>query len=103
MSGAVGVLMNARVITGMISYCLALTGLFVANMLLTMMIGKINRKRQNGNLVSYLGYTFPKILRIFSEYRASYPRGSLHVYALTAFALAMIDLIIVAVCFHIIG
>jgi hypothetical protein len=67
-----------------------------------MMIGEINRKRQEGNLVSYFGFTFPKILRIFREYRSSYPDGKLHIYNLTASAIAMIALIIVAVCISII-
>jgi len=80
-----------------------MTGLFLANMLLTMMIGEINRKRQGGGLVSYFGFTFPKMLRIFGEYRSSYPEGKLHIYALVAFALAMIGLTSVAVCLRIIG
>jgi len=95
--------MNARVITGIISFCFTLTGLFLANMLLTMMIGEINRKRQDGNLVSYVGFTFPKMLRIFNEYRTSYPNGKLHIYALTAFVFAMIGLVSVAVCLRIAG
>ncbi|HLH33670.1 MAG TPA: hypothetical protein VKX41_03285 [Alloacidobacterium sp.] len=95
--------LNTRVITGVISFCIAMTGLFLANMYLTMMIGEINRKRQDGSLVSYFGFTFPKMLRIFGEYRRSYPVGRLHIYALTAFALAIIGLISVAVCLRIIG
>ena len=95
--------MSARVITGIISFCLAMTGLFSANMFLTMMIGEINRKRQDGNLISYFGFTFPKTLRIFSEYRHSYPSGWLHIYALAAFSLTIIGLISVAVCLRIIG
>jgi hypothetical protein len=97
------VLVNTRVITAIISFCFTLTGLFLANMLLTMMIGEINRKKQAGSLVSYVGFTFPKILRIFSEYRTSYPSGKLHIYALATFALAMVGLVSVAVCLHIIG
>jgi hypothetical protein len=66
--------LSTRLITGIVSFCFALTGLFVANMVLTMMIGEINRKRQEGSLVSYLGFSFPKILRIFGAYRHLYPR-----------------------------
>ncbi len=94
---------SPRTITGIISFCVAMTGLFLANMYLTMMIGEINRKRQDGSLVSYFGFTFPKMLRIFGEYRFSYPDGRLHIYALTAFALAIIGLVTVAVCIRIIG
>jgi len=96
-------LTNARVITGIASFCLALTGLFLANTFLTTMIGEINRKRQNGSLISYVGFAFPKMWRIFGEYRSSNPKGKLHVYALAAFALAMAGLVSVAVCLRIIG
>jgi hypothetical protein len=94
---------NTRVITGIISFCFTLTGLFLANMLLIMMVGEINRKRQDETLVSYVGFTFPKMLRIFREYRTSYPNGKLHIYASAAFAFAMIGLVSVAVCLRIIG
>ena len=93
--------MSARAITGVISFCVV-TGLFLANMFLTMMIAEINRKRPDGSLVSYFGFTFPKMVRIFDEYRSSYPNGKLDMYAWAAFALAIIGLISVAVCFHII-
>lgn len=95
--------MSARIIAGVLSFCCALTGLFLANMLLMMMIGEINRKREEGNLVSYFGFTFPKVLRIFGEYRRSYPTGKLHLYALAAFVLAMLGLISVAVCLRILA
>jgi hypothetical protein len=95
--------MSARVIAGIISLCVAMTCLFLANMFLTMMIGEINRKRQAGSLVSYFGFTFPKMLRIFAEYRRSYPEGNVHIYALTAYALAIIGLGSVAVCLRIFG
>jgi hypothetical protein len=62
------------------------------------MIGEINRKRPDGSVVSYFGFTLPKILRTFDEYRSSYPNGNKHIYALGAFALSIIGLIGVAVC-----
>jgi hypothetical protein len=95
--------MSPRVIVGIISLSIALTGLILANMCLIMMIGEINRKRQDGNLVSYFGFTFPKIQRIFGEYRRAYPEGKLHIYSLTAFAVAVIGLVTFAVCARIIG
>jgi hypothetical protein len=98
-----GVQMSGRTIAGIISFCFVLTGLFLSNMFLMMMIGEINRKRQEGNPVSYIGFTFPKMLRIFDEYRRSYPDGKVHIYASTAFALAIIGLVSVAVCLRIIG
>ena len=93
---------TTRTVIGIVSFCFALTGLFSANMFLMMMIGEINRKREDENLVSYFGFTFFKMLRIFDEYRRSYPTGKLHVYALSAFGLAMLGLISVAVCLRII-
>ncbi len=95
--------LSPRLITGVVSFCLVLTGLFVANMYLTMMIGEINRKRQENGLLSYLGFSFPKILRIFHEYRSAYPNGKMHVFALTAFTVAMLGLVGVAVCLCIVG
>jgi len=95
--------MTERAIAGIVSFSFVLTGLFLANMFLMMMIGEINRKREEGNLISYFGFTFPKMLRIFGEYRRSYPTGKLHVYALGAFGLAMLGLISVAVCLRILA
>lgn len=95
--------MSERVVTGIISFCFAMTGLFLANMFLMMMIGEINRKREEGDLVSYFGFTFPKMLRVFAEYRRTYPSGRLHLCSLGAFAIALLGLISVAVCLHILG
>ena len=95
--------LSTRLIAGIVSFCFVLTGLFLANMFLTMMIGEINRNRRDGDLVSYLGFSFPKIRRIFGDYRSSYPSGNTHVFALAAFAVAVLGLISVAVCLRIIG
>ncbi len=95
--------MNAKVITEIIAFCIATTGMGMANMFLIMMIGEINRKRQEGNLVSYFGFTFPKIVRIFEEYRRIYPGGKLHIYAWTGFVVGMSGMLIVAVCLGILG
>ena len=94
--------MSVRAITGIVLFCVATSAIVLANMFLIMMIGEINRKRQDGNLVSYFGYTFPKTLQIFREYRSSYPKGKLHIYTWVAFALGMIGIIGVGVCLRII-
>jgi hypothetical protein len=88
--------MNTKVVVGLVSFCVAITGLILANMLLVMMIGEINRKRQDDSLVSYFGFTFSKMRRIFDEYRSSCPTGNKHIYAGLAFALAVAGLIGVA-------
>jgi glutamate mutase epsilon subunit len=80
-----------------------MTGSFLANMFLVMMIGEVNRKRPDGNLVSYFGFSHFKVARIFREYRKSYPAGKTHIYALIAFAMALAGLVGVAVCLRIIG
>ncbi|HEX5081559.1 MAG TPA: hypothetical protein VFY40_05910 [Blastocatellia bacterium] len=95
--------MGVITIIGIISFCVFMAGMFLANMFLMTMIGEINRKRQEGNLISYFGFAFPKMLRIFSEYRSSYPDGKLHIYSLAAFAIAMIALISVGICIGVIG
>ena len=80
-----------------------MTGVFLGGMFMIMMIGEINRKRQEGNLVSYFGFTFLKMLRIFREYRSSYPDGKLHIYYYAAVALMAIGFIGVAACLGIMG
>jgi hypothetical protein len=95
--------MSARAIIGIFFFCVAMTGVFLGGMTMVMMIGEINRKRQEGNLISYFGYTFPKMLRIFQEYRSLYPDGKLHIYHLAAVAVMFIGWIGVAVCIGIIG
>jgi hypothetical protein len=74
----------------------------MANVFQLMMITQVNRKRPKGDLVSYYGFTFPRMVRIFGEYRQSYPEGRLHIYSLTAFVVAMIGLVSFAVCFGIV-
>jgi len=95
--------MNMRIVIGIISFCVATTGSILSNMFLIMMIGEINRKRQEGNLVSYFGFTFPKMSRILSEYSSLYPNGKLRIYALVAFACSMIGLISVVACLGFFG
>lgn len=91
--------MNRSIVVALIAFCIAMIGLTLANQLFTIMIGEINRKRGEGNLVSYFGFTPPKVQRIFSEYRSSYPSGKLHILSLAAFLVGMSGLVSVAVCF----
>ena len=91
--------MNLWLVIGIIAFCAALSGVILANMFVIMMIGEINRKKEDGRLISYFGFTPPKVLRIFAEYRSLYPNGKLHIYALAVFAIAMVALIVVAVLY----
>ena len=95
--------MSTRAIIFIISFGVAMNVVFLGSMFLMMMIGEINRKRQEGNLVSYFCFTFPKMLRIFREYRSLYPQGNLHIYALITLALVVLGLTGVAVCLLILG
>ncbi|HEX8160687.1 MAG TPA: hypothetical protein VF538_02210 [Pyrinomonadaceae bacterium] len=95
--------MSARILAGIILFCLSISAVILTNLFVTRMIGEINRKRREGDLVSDFGFTFPKMLRIFREYHRLYPDGRLHIYALASFGVAMIGLVIVGVCLHIIG
>ncbi len=95
--------MSTRLVAAIISLCLVIIAGELANTFVIRMIGEINRKRKEGNLISPFWFTLNKVLRVFREYRALYPEGKLHLYAKISFAAAIIALIIVAVCLHIIG
>ena len=79
--------MNIRLIMSIVSFCLAMSGVFLGNMFMMMIIGEINRKRTDG--MSYFGFTPSKMIAIFKEYRKSYPKGRLHVYFVASFVLTV--------------
>ena len=95
--------MTASVVAALASGCIAMTGLIGANLFVTAMIGELNRKRRSENQIAYFGFTPWKTLRIFSEYRASYPAGRLHLYAWFSFAIAVAALLVVAVMLQVVG
>jgi len=88
--------MSNEHIVGILSICGVTTGLVFTNLFMLMMIAEINRKREEGNLVSYFGFDFPKMQKVFGEYRRTCPTGRLHLYALISFAFAAACLIGVA-------
>ncbi len=93
---------DARAIVGALGFCFAMGGVIVANMIVVMMIGEINRKNGEGDRISYWGYTPAKTLRIFRDYRNSYPDGRLFAYFWVAFAFAAISAIVFAISFRIV-
>jgi hypothetical protein len=95
--------LSARVLIDVAAFRIAGTGVFLGNMLTMMMIGEVNRKRQESDLVSYLGFTPQKSQMIFREYRRLYPDGKLHIYSYLALAAVVSGMITVAVCARIIG
>jgi hypothetical protein len=78
-----------------------MTGVFMGNMLIIMMIGEINRKRK-GEPISYFGPPSNGFW-IFREYRRLYPNGKLNAYAKVAIGSAFIGMLVTAVCARIIG
>jgi hypothetical protein len=90
--------MSTKLIVGIILFCFGLSAMFLVNLFTTMMIGEINRKKQEGDLISYFGFTPAKTLRILHEYRRLYPDGKLHMYALSFFGVQIVCLILLLVC-----
>ena len=71
--------------------------LFFSNILITAMIGEINRRRPDNDQLSYLGFTPTKSVKVFTQYRRLHPEGRLHLLAIGCFIIAMLLLILVAV------
>jgi hypothetical protein len=86
--------MSVRVVIGCVAFCVAMAGIFVGNLFMAMMIREINRKRPDGDLISYFGFAFPKIRRIFAEYRRLYPNR---------ISCGFVGMFVFALCARIIG
>lgn len=82
--------MSIRVVILIVSFCLGLSGALVGNLLFVAMIGEVNRKRRDGDTLSYFGFDFPKLDLVLREYRSAYPRGKLHTYFGLACAVMLI-------------
>jgi hypothetical protein len=95
--------MSPRITIGIASLCVALTGLIVSNLFWFVMIGEVNRQRQEGKLVSYFGSTGTKMGEIYDEYRRKYPNGHAHIYMMLSFAAAVIGFVTFGICTGIIG
>jgi hypothetical protein len=75
-----------------------MTGVIMGNLFLAMMIGDINDKRKNDDLVSYFWLTLPKTLRILEEYRRLCPDGKYAAYTLAAMASAATGVVVAVFC-----
>ena len=95
--------MSVRLLIGIGAFCVAMSGVWLQNMFLMMMIGEVNRKRPGDKLVSYFGFTPAKVSRVFNEYRSEYPEGKLRIYFWAACALTLFGLFGFAVAVRIIG
>ncbi len=94
---------NRRVFLSFAFFCLALTGTIFANKFLTIMIGEINRRRDERSQISYFGFALPKMMRVFSEYRHRYPEGRYHIYSILAFAIGVAGIVGAAISIGMFG
>jgi hypothetical protein len=78
-------------------------GVFLGNKLTAIMIREVNRKRPEGDQLSYFAFTPQKSRMIVREYRRLYPDGNLHTYSYLALAAVVAGMITAAVCTRIIG
>lgn len=90
--------MNVQFLSGIVALCVAMDGVAMSYLFIIMMIGEINRKRHDRNLVSFLVVTFPKTIRVFREYRQTYPEGRLYIYTWITTLLGFIGMLVAAVC-----
>lgn len=90
--------MSTRLITLIVSWCVEMSGVALGGFFIGRMRAGINRKRQEGDQIPYLGFTLRRMLMIFREYRALYPTGKLHIYALEGIGLVFIGFTGMAVC-----
>ena len=91
--------MKVWLVIGIIAFGVAMTGVISANIFMTLMIGEINRKREDGKQISYIGFTPGKTLEIFGEYRRLYPNGKLHIYSRGMFAIGVLAFFVVVVIY----
>lgn len=81
--------MNARIIIGVILFCIGTSGAVWGSLVMVAMIGEVNRRRPDGDQFSYIGFTFPKMLEVLSAYRSAYPQGRTHLYYFAALGLML--------------
>ena len=94
---------SARFIVGVISFGIALTGATLGNMFIIMMIGEINRKKEEGHLISYFGYPPWKTFQVCHEYRRLYPNGKILAYEIVSVVIMLIGFIGVCICVFLLG
>lgn len=95
--------MPVVVAIGIAAFCFAMTGLLAANLLLTKMIGELNRKRGDDEVIPYFGFTVFKLARVLGAYRREYPSGRTHRHVALALVTFAIGLLATAACLVIAG
>lgn len=81
--------MNLRYIVGILGFCLCTVGVSLVNTYIGKMIAAINQTKSKDEKISDLGFTYPKIMKIFREYSEIYPNGKLTRSSHVALALAI--------------
>lgn len=85
-----------QLIFSFLTLCSSITFIVLANMLVLIMVGEINRKKRDSEQISYLGFTFVKGIKVITEYRRLYPSGTLHIFMIAFLAGAMCLLLVFA-------
>jgi hypothetical protein len=78
--------MTALTVLAIMSFCLGLTGAIVGTLFYFMMVGEVNRKRDDANQIPYFNWPPGKQAGIYIEYRRLYPNGRLQIYIFGAAA-----------------
>jgi len=72
--------------------CLGTSAAIFGTLLMFMMIGEVNRKKDDAHQIPYLSLNPMRRDGMFSEYRRLYPSGRLHIYIFAAFAVMAIGI-----------
>ena len=89
--------MTTLLVSAGVVFLVLVSSAVVSGYFQNMMIGEINRRRSEGDQMSYVGFTLPKGLRIFREYRNLYPHGKLHLYLAGCIGLVFVSWAVLAV------
>jgi hypothetical protein len=76
-------------------FLVAVSAIIVTNLVIFAMIGEINRKLPEDQLIPYFGFHPGRNFRIYGEYRRLYPKGNLHRWAIFLFASGVFSLLLV--------
>jgi hypothetical protein len=91
--------MNIRLLLWILSFFVAMTGIFYANRMTYAMIAEINRQRPKDRQVSYFWFSAVQKKDIYDEYRRLYPEDRLGRRRRIAYAAIYIGLAASAMCF----
>jgi len=95
--------MSRLLVGALVTFLLAMTGIALGNMYWFIMIGEVNRKKSDNDVIPYFGAYPGKGLRIVEEYRKAYPNGKTHLYLYAAAGLMFVGLAATALLITIYG